>query len=182
MVVSNERGFTLAEAVIAVSLLAVGVSALAQVILASGRASTWAQQAAVVQQAARERLEQLRVLAWTSDNGGVPISDFSSDLSTTPPRPAGGVGLGISAVDTLLTNVAGYCDFLDVNGHWVAAGVRAPRGAAWVRRWSVLPLADDALLVQVLVVPAGTRAGATVATARGTNGAWLVDIRTRRTR
>jgi type II secretory pathway pseudopilin PulG len=181
----DERGFSLIEAVVAVSLLATGVAAVAQLALVSARAHTSAQRAGVVQQAAREKLEQLRALAWTSDAGLLPISDWSSDLTTTPPQPGSGVGLGVSPGDTLSSNVEGYCDFLDANGMWLAGGTRPPRGAAFVRRWSVQtvdPLADT-LVLNIIVVPVGVRSGAsTVAAARGVNGAWLIGMRTRRAR
>lgn len=180
----DARGFSLIEAVIAVSLLAVGVSAAAQLAIVSARANASAQRAGAAQQAAREKMEELRALAWTSDAALVPISDWSTDLTTTPARSSGGVGLGVSPADTLLSNVAGYCDFLDTNGQWVAGGTRAPVGATLVRRWSVAP-ADalaDTLVFQVVVVPASAGTGAAaVSAARAVNGAWLVGMRTRRT-
>ena len=183
MVAHDARGFSLVEAVIAVSVLAFGVSAVAQVVLASARANVASQQAAVVQQAARERMEQLRALAWTSDPSLVPVSDWSSDLTTTPARASGGVGLGVSPADTLLSNIAGYCDFLNARGAWVAGGTQAPPGTAFVRRWSVAPTdaLADTLTLQVVVVPASAATGqAAVSAARGVNGAWLTDMRTRR--
>src|SRR3954467_3971670 len=185
MVRRDERGFSLIEAVVAVSLLPTGVSAAAQLALASARANASAQRAGVVQQAAREKLEQLRALAWTSDAGLVPVSDWASELTTTPPQPAGGLGLGISPGDTLSSNVQGYCDFLDANGMWLAGGTRAPAGAAFVRRWSVQTVDSlaDTLALNVIVVPVGVRSSAAaVAAARGVNGAWLIGMRTRRAR
>ena len=131
----GERGFSIVEATIAVSLLAIGVAALAQLTIATGRANTASQRSAIAQQAASERMEQLRALAWTSDGGVVPVTDWSSDLATTP-ASTGGVGLA-SAPATLATNTPGYCDFLDADGRWLAAGTPHPAGAAWVRRWSV---------------------------------------------
>jgi type II secretory pathway pseudopilin PulG len=181
----DERGFSLIEAVVAVSLLATGVSAVAQLALVSARAHTSAQRAGVVQQAAREKLEELRALAWTSDAGLLPISDWSSDLTTTPPQPDGGVGLGVSPGDTLGSNVEGYCDFLDANGMWLAGGTRPPGGAALVRRWSVQTVDSlaDTLALNIIVVPVGVRSSvSTVSAARGVNGAWLIGLRTRRAR
>jgi len=177
----GERGFSIVEATIAVSLLAVGVAALAQVTIATGRAGMAARRATIAQQAASERMEQLRALAWTSDGNVVPVTDWNSDLTTTP-ASTGGVGLG-SAPGTLATNTPGYCDFLDGDGRWLAAGTRAPAGAAWVRRWSVTAVdsLDDTLVLNVVVIPAAT-AGAQLGTAATLNGAWLVGMRTRRAR
>jgi len=150
-----EHGFSLIETVIAVSLLALGVSALAQVVLFAVRASAATERLSVAQQAARARLEQLRGLAWTSDAGTIPISDWATDLTRTPPA-SGGAGLGVSPESALASNTAGYCDFLDASGRWLSGATRAPAGAAWTRRWSItyLPGEDDVLVMQVVVVPA----------------------------
>ena len=183
MMVIDARGFSLIEAVVGVSLLAVGVSAAAQVVLASGRANAASRQAAVVQLAARERMEQLRSLAWTSDAALVPLSDWSSDLTFTPPRATGGVGLGVAPANALVSNVAGYCDFLDSRGTWMSSGPQAPAGAVWVRRWSValVNTLPDTLTLQVIVVPVSVGSGpAAVSVARAVNGAWLLDVKTRR--
>lgn len=181
---SDQRGFSLIETVVAVSLLAFGVSALAQVAALAGHASVTAQRNDAAQRAAREKLEQLRALAYTADVGGTPVTDVTTDLSVTPQLPAGGSGLSITA-DTLLSNVAGACDFLDADGAWLAGGTRPPSRAVWVRRWSVEPVPGlpDARLLQVVVLPAHVvDAASAVALARANNGAWLFDIRTRATR
>jgi hypothetical protein len=50
-------------------------------------------------------------------------------------------------------------DFFDARGLKVGVGETPPSSTAFVRRWSVAPLADDRLLrLEVLVIP--TRAGA----------------------
>ncbi len=185
MTFDDRRGFSLIEVMIAVTLLALGVGAVAQLSLASARAQRAASEATLAQTLARTRLEELRGLALTSDAGVVPLSDWSTDLSVTPPRPAGGTGLGVSPADALLSNIDGYCDFLDARGSWLGGGTRAPAGTAWVRRWAIdLPgtLADTVRL-QVLVVPLERAASDRVtAAARAVNGAWLVSLRTRRMR
>ena len=181
----DRRGFTLVEVTIAVALLAAGGAGLASLALASGRANQSARQADVVQRAAVERLEQLRALAWTSDGAVVPVSDWSSNLTLSSPAGTGGAGLGTSPGDTLAANVAGYADFLDADGRWLGGGTTPPADAAWVRRWSVQALSapPDTLLLQVAVVPARTTSAVTaVASARAVNGAWLMDMRTRRAR
>ena len=174
-----EHGFSLIETVIAVSLLALGVSALAQVVLLAVRASAATERLSVAQQAARERLEQLRGLAWTSDAGTIPISDWTTDLTRTPPA-SGGAGLGVSPESALALNTAGYCDFLDGSGRWLSGATRAPAGAAWTRRWSItsLPGEDDVLVMQVVVVPAHPT-GVIASTAAASSGAWLETMRHR---
>ncbi len=182
---SGARGFSLLEALFAVTLLAVGVGSVAHLSILSGQAVRAARQADTLQRLAREKLEQLRALAFGRDEGGVDITDSSSDLTQTPQAPAGGPGLTTSVGDPLLSNVAGFCDFLDVHGRWLASGTSAPVGAAWVRRWSVQALTGlpDTLLLQVVVLPAHIVGAAdTVAVARNASSAWLVDIRARRDR
>lgn len=179
------RGFTLIEVTIAVALLAVAVGGIASLALVAGRANMSARQADIAQRAAVEMLEQLRSLAWTSEGGVVPITDWSSNLTSSIPVGSGGPGLGVSPGDTLASNVPGYADFLDADGRSISGDVTPPVGAAWVRRWSVQALAapSDTLLLQVAVVPARTAdAVATVAAARAVNGAWLMSVRTRRAR
>ena len=167
------------------ALLAVGGAGLASLALASGRANQSARQADVAQRAAVERLEQLRALAWTSDGAVVPVTDWSSNLTLAIPAGTGGPGLGASPGDTLAATVAGYADFMDADGRWLGGGATPPADAAWVRRWSVQALSAprDTLLLQVTVVPARTTSAVTaVASARAVNGAWLMDMRTRRAR
>ena len=177
-------GFTLLETLIALSLLLVALVGVAPVVAAAQRAGVLAQQSVVAQRAARDKLEQLQSLVWTSEVG-VPVSDWSTDLSVTPPRPSGGPGLGVAPTDSFLSNHDGYCDFLTVDGRWLAGGTRPPIGTAWVRRWSISLLDDveDTLLLQVMVIPVQLADPASsVRAARGINGAWLLDIRTRSTR
>lgn len=181
MVRRDQRGFSLIETVIAVSLLAVGVSALAQVAAAAAKASITAHRADAAHLAAREKLEHLRALTFAIDADGTPRTDTSTDLAVTPQAPSGGPGLSDSG-ETLLSNVTGYCDFLDADGQWLAGGVTPPSGALWVRRWSIQPVPGlpDTRLLQVVVLPAHVvSASSAVALARANHAAWLVDIRTR---
>ena len=174
-------GFTLIEAVAATVLIGLAATTVAQVVATAVRAGAATEQSGVVQQIAREKMEQMRALAWTAD-GAVPISDWSSDLTITPTAAGGGSGLGASPPGTLATNAPGYCDFVDAGGHWLAGGHAAPSGAAWVRRWSIEPLGGlaDTLLLQVTVAPAhATSDDAGIARARTVNGARLLSIRTR---
>jgi prepilin-type N-terminal cleavage/methylation domain-containing protein len=183
-VVRDDAGFTLIEALAAVVLVAIAATTVAQLVAVAMRAGSASGQALVAQQVARERMEQLKALAWTSD-GVVPVSDWSTDLSVTPAAPTGGGGLGESPPHTLTTNIRGYCDFVDASGRWLSNETNPPVGAAWVRRWSIEPIAalSDTLLLQVVVVPTrSVSASAALSLAQAMNGTRLLSIRTRATR
>jgi prepilin-type N-terminal cleavage/methylation domain-containing protein len=178
---SGDAGFTLIEALAAVLLLAIAAAAVAQLLVMAWQASSTTGQLAIAQQIAREKMEQLRALPWTAD-GGVPVSDWSSDLTVTPVVPSGGTGLGVSPRGALLTDMQGYCDFVGPDGRWLAGGDRAPAGAAWVRRWAIEELqgVSDTLLLQVVVVSANRKSNSSGVTAmKGANGVRLLAIRTR---
>ena len=75
-------------------------------------------------------------------------------------------------------------DYLDRDGQWVGTGEQPPTGTAFVRRWSVLPVAaptGDALLLQVLVVATEVRGpGATLDLRPNDPGVtWLATVRVR---
>lgn len=181
---SGANGFALIEALIATAVLACGVMTTAYLAAASAKVVAASRQNGLATQLARNKMEQLRALAWTSDAAVVPVTDWSSDVTAAEPAPSGGAGLGLSPADSLSTNVAGFCDFLDVQGRWLGTGTTAPRGAAWVRRWSVtaLPGVADTLAVAVVVAPAVPSDAAGVRRARTMAGARLLSVRTRRAR
>lgn len=181
----DEAGFTLVETLVATLVLAGGVMAVAYLALASARVQATARQNSVVAMLAREKLEQLRAMAWTSDAALVPISDWSSDITTQPEMATGGPGLGLSPAGSLVSNVSGFCDFADGNGRWVGGGTAPPPGATWVRRWSVRAMAElvDTLALEVVIVPAQERdASAGASLMRPIAGARLLAVRTRRAR
>lgn len=181
---SGTTGFALIEALIATVVLACGVMTTAYLAIASARVAVASRQNSLVAQLARTKMEHLRALAWTSDAAVVPVTDWSSDVAAAEPAPSGGVGLGLSPANSLSTNVAGFCDFLDAQGRWLGTGPTAPPGAAWVRRWSVtaLPGVADTLAVSVVVAPAAPSDADGVRRARAIAGARLLSIRTRRAR
>jgi prepilin-type N-terminal cleavage/methylation domain-containing protein len=182
--VASAAGFTLLETLVAVLLVAIAAAAVAQLLGMASQASTTTAQLAVAQQIAREKMEQIRALAWTAD-AGVPVSDWSSDLTVSPVSPAGGTGLGASPAGSLLSDTRGYCDFVGPDGRWVAGGDVAPASAAWVRRWAIEEIhgVSDTLLLQVVVVSAHRNSDPSgVAVMKGANGVRLLAIRTRASR
>jgi prepilin-type N-terminal cleavage/methylation domain-containing protein len=154
----GERGFSLLETLVAVSLLAVSVCALAQLFAIAVRATADARHASMAAALAEQKLEELR-------RPGLPLT----------PQPA----------TSLDSNTAGLCDFLDQYGRALGTGTVPMAGTIYVRRWSITPLPADpagSTLLQVVVIPRFLQGAALSGSAdpRRFGGAQLVAIKTRR--
>jgi prepilin-type N-terminal cleavage/methylation domain-containing protein len=178
----SDRGFSLLEVITATAVMAVGLVAVAQLFLVAIDAARWSGTTTMAATLAGERLEQLRSLAFFLDETGTPVTDFTTDLTVTPPAATGGRGLLASPVSALTANTPGYVDHLDAAGQWVGEGTTAPRNAVFTRRWSITPVAAhpaDALVLQVLVCPVS-------ATSRGASArrgsAALASVKARKAR
>lgn len=163
--VHGERsdGFSLAEVVVSMGLLTVVSLGVAQLFAVSARANLTARGMTSTTAMAEQKMEQLRSLTWgfATDGTGLPVSDSTSNLSVTP-ASAFGSGLNPSPTNALNENVPGFCDFLDANGVWVGTGTTAPGTAAYIRRWSIVPLPtnpNNTLILQVMVAPLATEMG-----------------------
>jgi prepilin-type N-terminal cleavage/methylation domain-containing protein len=166
-----DRGFSLLEVVVATSILVAGVAGVAPLLVVASRANQSARTTTMASLLAQQKLEQLRALEWTRDPLGALLSDTDTDLTAAFADGAGGVGLRPSPAGSLDRNVAGYCDFIGVDGRVVGGGSVLPAGTAYVRRWSIEPLppgVDDVLLFEVVVMRAG-RLAATAEDARLTS-------------
>jgi len=137
---SNELGFTLTEICVAMALLVLAATGVAN-LFAVAVASTYV---ARVQTSttvfAAQKVEALRALAWSD-----------AALSATP-------------ADALDSNVAGSVEHLDARGVVVSVSTAAPPSGRFIRRWSIRPLPEDstnALIVQVLVTAAEAERRAT---------------------
>ena len=103
-------------------------------------------------------MEQLRGLTWGLQGSGgalIPVTDTTSNLATDPVGDDG-LGLQPSPSTSLDESTAGYVDYLDAAGRWVGTGTTPPAGTAFVRRWSIQPLAtnpNNTLVLQVRVLP-----------------------------
>ena len=149
----TQAGFTLIETMLAAGLLATLAVGVTQVFGVAMRANHLARARSLSAILAAEKMEQLRSLTWAHAPGGERLSDTSTDLSSDPPS-AGGPGLLPAPADALEADVAFYVDYFNAAG--TSVGSRPP--AAFVRRWSVAPLArdpDNLLLLQVRVVAVG---------------------------
>jgi hypothetical protein len=167
---------------VATALMTGGLVAIAQLFLAAGAANRWSGATTMAAALAGQKLEQMRSLAFFVDEAGAPVTDYASDLSVDPPSAGGGQGLLASPSSTLSANTPGYVDYLDPAGRWLGNGATMPRGAAFVRRWSIIPAParpNDALVLQVAVLRAPAASGSVSARA---GDAVVVSLRARRWR
>jgi prepilin-type N-terminal cleavage/methylation domain-containing protein len=183
---TNQSGFSLIETLIAVALLAGGVLATAQMFILATKGNAVAMQATYTATLAQEKMEQLRGLRWGFDLVGLPVQDYTTDISVDPPT-GGGVGLSPSPDNSLSSNVAGYVDFIGRDGSSLGGGPTVPDGTVYVRRWSVEPLPtnpNNTLILQVLVFPFAARddSGAGAVLDRKREEARLITVKTRKSR
>jgi prepilin-type N-terminal cleavage/methylation domain-containing protein len=164
---SRHEGFSLIEVIVALALLAGALVALAELLAVATRLNTLARVTTVASVLAEQKMEQLRSLVWGVDPFGIPLSDTATEVALLgtstngcgSARPGAALGLTPSPADSLSTNVDGYVDYVDARGCSLGGGATAPAGAAFVRRWSIAPVAGAAgrtlvLIVRVLKWPA----------------------------
>lgn len=154
---TTESGFSLLEVLVATTIFAVAVAALADLCAVSTRANTSARATTVASMLAAQKMEQLRALTWGFDELARPLTDTTTDISVSPEEPGAGTGLSPSPAGALAQNTAGYCDFLDATGESLGGATVPPATAVFVRRWSVEPLPSNpanTLVLQVIVTRA----------------------------
>ena len=151
---NKDGGFSLVEVMIATTLLAVSLTALAQLFAISVKNNAVAKNGTFTQILAAQKMEQLRGLTWGFDILGLPISDSSTNTARPVEAATGGTGLAPSPSNTLTTNVDGYVDYIDQFGNIIGGGPTVPAKTMFIRRWSVEPLPvnpNNTLILQVLV-------------------------------
>jgi type II secretory pathway pseudopilin PulG len=183
---SNEAGFSLLETMVATLLLATGLVATAQMFALATRGNIAAQRSTYTATLAQEKMEQLRGLTWGFDAVGLPIQDYTTNISVEPPADDG-LGLQPSPDNALSANVAGYVDYVDRAGNTLGGGPFPPANTTFVRRWSVEPLPtnpNNTLIFQVLVFALGDRAddGEGAVLNRVRDETRLVSVKTRKSR
>ena len=133
METTRERGFSLIEVLVAMSVLAAAFGSLAQLVVVSAQANQRARIAAISALAAQDKAEELRgVAAEAHGSAGSPVGSVEAD-------------------------VPGYCDFLDARGRLLPDGQRAR--AVYARRWSIGGVARRPTLVAWHVRVTAARAG-----------------------
>jgi hypothetical protein len=174
---SNAHGATLADALIAFTIVITVTAGVAQLLVWSRRSSWSAGTRSMAVILAAQKIEQLRSLPWHVDVSRVPRSDETTDLSSDS-APASGTGLQPSPSGTLDGNTSGFVDYLAADGGWRGNGTRAPASAAFVRRWAIEPFAGDpadSVILTVRVIPIADAPSA----ARSKRSVQLTTIRTR---
>src|SRR5689334_7273558 len=86
----NDRGFSLVEVLIATALLAMSLTALAQLFAISVKNNAVAKNGTFTQILAAQKMEQLRGLTWGFDTLGLPVSDVATDTTVSPEAATGG--------------------------------------------------------------------------------------------
>jgi len=184
----DAHGFTLIEVLVAIALLvaiAVGMAQLAAIATGAMRASR-EQTSTVILAAAK--MDQLRALTLSYEpiriEPAIPMTDLATNVSH-PTFARDGPGLRPSPSGTLAANVPPYVDYLDEAGTWVGNDSEPPPGAAFIRRWAIVPLPADpdrTLVLQVLVTTVHLDRSRSPGSWRQRTGpeALLVSVRTRR--
>jgi type II secretory pathway pseudopilin PulG len=188
---AGEQGFSLIEAIVAITLLSVTLVSLVHLFVAATRATMTSRQVTRAVILAEQKMEQLHAVAWATESDGSPVSDFTSNLAafTATGACAGAatgaaVGLTPSPAGALEGNIDGYVDYVDAQGCGLGGGVVPPLGSVYVRRWSIAPsdAGPDTLLLRVLVTDRGLRQITTGGAADGLQPgeAMLAGLKTRR--
>ena len=179
-----DAGFSLVETLVATTMLAVALTALAELFVISVRNNAVAKNGSFTSVLAAQKLEQLRSLTWGFDTLGLPISDTTTDTAVSPEAPTGGTGLAPSPTNTLRANTDGYVDYVDPYGTQLGGGTVIPNNAAYIRRWMIEPLPtnpNNTLIIQVLVTRRRDRGIADAGSVqRGPEEARLITVKTRK--
>ena len=172
------RGFALLDALVATLVVVTVTGGMASLLTWSTRAAAAAGTQTIATVLARQKLEQLTALEWSVDADGVLHSDVTTSVAVDPMRDTG-PGLRPSLPSTVDVDTPEYVDFVGADGTW--RGDRSPPapGAAFVRRWSVVPLPADSLHSVIVTVSVRPLSEANRTSRHVSNGATLQTVRTR---
>jgi len=152
---SKQAGVTLIEVMIAVLILTIVSAGLLGVFsIAVSQNKSQGEYATRVTEYAQDKMEQLLALQF---------ADTASNTTVWPTATTGGTGLSPggavpstnpapSGWFTSSSVVAGYVDYLDVNGNLLGGGATAPVGSFYIRVWQITTSGN----VDTITVVAGT--------------------------
>jgi prepilin-type N-terminal cleavage/methylation domain-containing protein len=184
----HDAGFSLLEALVAVTILATAALSIAHLLVTSTRANLSSRKTTRAVILAEQKMAQLKALAWTTDDAGQAVSDtvsnvavFSATGACRSASAGAAVGLTPSPPGTLAANVDGYVDYVDMRGCALGGGSSPPAGTAYARRWAIgRPGGTDTLVFEVLVTPRVAVVGAGAAARPLPDEALLVGAKARR--
>ena len=128
----NERGTTLIETVIAVSmLLVVMIGLLSMAALASVYTENHGHLEARTTEYAQDKMEQLLALVYT---------DHVSNTITFPAATSGGTGLAVGGSSVTTAPATGYVDWLAQDGSLLGGGTTPPATWFYERAWRITQL------------------------------------------
>jgi len=186
-----DTGFSLIEAMVATTILAVALVSLADLLAYATRATVGSRDTTRAVILAEQKMEQLRALAWSTDDKGEHVSDVGSNVAASTlsgtcaaVTTGAAVGLTPSPAGALASSTDGYVDYVDAHGCGLGGGPVPPAGTTHVRRWSIAPsdAGADTLVLQVLVTGRGiqTRVPGGSTSGRMPDEARVVSLKTRR--
>jgi len=176
--IGRESGITLLDALVATGILVTVTTGVAGLLTWSTRAVAAAGSETTAVWLAEQKLEQLAALEWSVDEGGLARSDDSTSVAVDPMRDSG-PGLRPSPGSAADVNTPEYMDFVGADGSWRGDADLPRAGAAFVRRWSVVPLASDALNTLIITVSVRPLSEASRNSRVVSSGATLQTVRTR---
>ena len=140
---NSERGTTLIETMIALTVLLVMMGGLITIsALSSTTTENNGHLAARTTEDAQDKMEQLLVLAYTNT---------TTDTTVFPATPAGGTGLAIGGSLNTAAPVNGYVDWLAADGSLLGGGAAPPAGWFYERVWQVSAYSPNVKQISVTV-------------------------------
>ena len=141
----QERGFSLLETVIAISLLMiVSLGLLPLGVIATTNTENQGHLMARTTEYAQDKMEQLLALSF---------GDVTSDTRAFPATETGGTGLAVGGSSDPQAPAANYVDYLDVNGSLLtASGTTAPANWYYKRVWKVELMSGSTTLKRITSV------------------------------
>ncbi len=152
----SERGTTLIETMIALTILLVVMGGLITIAAMSSKTTeNNGHLAARTTEDAQDKMEQLLVLAYTN---------ATTDTTVFPAAAAGGTGLAIGGSLNPAAPVNGYVDWLAADGTLLGGGVAPPAQWFYERVWQVAAYTANVKQISVLVTTRWAFNGATAPT------------------